>query len=79
MRVTQALNKQDINIMNQIDVKNLEDGSVSIDMSNKLLGSQANVVPLPNGLMLVSYKDPLERSVVVDADGLCANIKMCNW
>ena len=79
MRVTRVLNKQDINVLNQIKVNNKDDGSVSVKMSNKLLGHEANVIPLPNGLLEVSYKDPLERLIEVNSDGICANVKMCNW
>jgi len=79
MIVTSALNKVNINVMDQLIVKNNYEGGVDINLSNKLHGHVAEITPLPNGLMEVFYADQLLRTVTVKSDGLCTNIDMCNW
>ena len=57
MKVTEALNKADYNVMNQMIITNKMDGSIDTKLSAKLHGHIASLTPLPNGLMNLKYQD----------------------
>ena len=57
MRVTDSLNKLNINVMDKIKVNNNYEGGTDIELTKDLHGHVAKVTPTPLGLMNIEYGD----------------------
>jgi len=77
--ITSSLNKANVNIMDHVEVTHHADGGAYVRLDKQLVGHSVNFTPLPNGLMELTFKDPLNKVVEFKSNGVCHEIKLCGW